>query len=126
MSEKFQEVKALWQKEVRINGSFRKDIPSRKTIFNPDILFLILDKLVYLIVLGWKEKLSQKYSTVCNLEIKETKNVFKNINYYLPRLVIVIGKNELEANKILVKDCQKKQEVEVNKKELVNWIYNYF
>lgn len=109
--------------KIRENKDF--NIPSWKISLNYDILFLILDKSVYLFVLNWREKLSQDYSTVCNLEIKKIKSVLKNINYYSPQLVIIIGKNELETSKILVKDCQKKQEFRVNKEELVNWIYNY-
>ena len=112
--------------EVRVEESPKKEtVPSWKVCLDPDILFLILDKSVYLLILDWKEKLSHKYSTICNLEIKKMKNILKSINYYSPRLVIIVGKNELETNKILVKDCQKKQEFRVDKEELVNWIYDY-
>lgn len=112
--------------EVRVEESPKKKTVSNwKIDLNPDILFLILDRSVYLLILDWKEKLNHKYTTICNLEIKTMKNILKSINYYSPRLVIIVGKSELETNKILVKDCQKKQEFRVDKKELVNWIYDY-
>jgi len=111
--------------EIKANGNLEKNTPCWKVKFNPDILFLILDKSAYLLVLGWKEKLSQNYLTICNLEIKKIKNILKNINYYSPQLVIMVGKNELETGKILIKDCQRKQEFSADKEELVSWIYSY-
>ena len=111
--------------EIKANGDFEKNIPRWKIKLNPDILFLILDKSAYLLVLDWKEKLSQNYLTICNLEIKKIKNALKNINYYSPQIIIMVGKNELETGKILIKDCQKKQEFKVDKEELINWIYSY-
>jgi len=54
------------------------------------------------------------------LEIKKIKNVLKSINYYSPRLAVIIGKKELKEEKVLIKDCQEKKEFTIKQKELVN------
>ena len=92
---------------------------------NLDILFLMLDYEAYLSVSTWRENLSQKYKIVSNLEVNKVKNLFKSINYYSPKLAIIVGKKELEEKKILVRDCQTKQDFLVSEEELVNWVSSY-
>ncbi|KLL02673.1 MAG: histidyl-tRNA synthetase, partial [Mycoplasmataceae bacterium CE_OT135] len=91
----------------------------------PDILFLVLEKAAYPFVLAWREKLSKNYKIASNLEVKRVKNIFKNINYYSPRLAVVVGKKELEKGKILIKDCQEKKEFIIEQEKLVDWICDY-
>jgi len=96
----------------------KKNCP--KTELQPDILFLILEKTAHSLVLSWREKLSKNCKIVSNLEIKKIKNVLKSINYYSPRLAVIIGKKELKEEKVLIKDCQEKKEFTIKQKELVN------
>ncbi|RHZ36586.1 histidine--tRNA ligase [endosymbiont GvMRE of Glomus versiforme] len=96
-----------------------------KTDFKPDVLFLILEESVCSLVASWQEELSKNCQVVSNLEVKKVKNLLKNINYYSPRLAIIIGKKELKEKKVLVKDCQKKKEFIVDQEKLVSWIHNY-
>ena len=134
--------------------SLHQQVSTRNlNIHNPDVLFLVLKKSAYFLVLQWKEKLSQKYKVVCNLDLitesdnsgeskpaKKTKSIFKNINYYSPHLIVTVGPRELADTahnrpntkqpnnnepKILVKDCQKKQNIWISQAELIDWIDNY-
>ncbi|CAJ0747051.1 24905_t:CDS:2 [Entrophospora sp. SA101] len=66
------------------------------------------------------EKLSKNYKIVSNLEVKRVKNIFKNINYYSPRLAVIVGKKELEKGKILIRDCQEKKEFIIEQEKLVD------
>lgn len=120
----------IWNQEINKQKKLRevniKKFKLEKNILNLDILFLVLDNSAYLFVLNWREKLIQKeYSAICNLEVKKFKNALKNISYFSPKLVIIIGKKELETGKILTKDCQKKQEFMVDKERLVSQIHGY-
>jgi histidyl-tRNA synthetase len=54
-----------------------------------------------------------------NLEVRKLKTLSKIISYYQPRLLIILGKEELKAEKILVKDCLGKKELFIEKKELI-------
>ncbi|CAJ0830337.1 1829_t:CDS:2 [Entrophospora sp. SA101] len=53
-------------------------------------------------------------------EVKRVKNIFKNINYYSPRLAVIVGKKELEKGKILIRDCQEKKEFIIEQEKLVD------
>ena len=75
-----------------------------------DIFFLYLYPEFYLDVLDWKEKLEKYPLTIdYNLEVRKLKSLPKIIDYYQPRLMIILGEKELESKKILIKDCQKEQ-----------------
>ncbi|CAI2180915.1 8840_t:CDS:2 [Funneliformis geosporum] len=74
----------------------------------------------YLVVVPWQAELSKNYKIVANLEIKKTKNAFKSINYYLPRLVIIVGQKELKEKKVLIKDCQSQKEFVMDQAHLIN------
>ncbi|CAJ0761685.1 8944_t:CDS:2 [Entrophospora sp. SA101] len=95
-------------------------ITDKKNCLKTDIFFLILEKAAHPLVLSWREKLSENYKTISNLEVKKVKNVFKNINYYSPRLAVIIGKKELKEKEVLIKDCQEKKEFVIKHEELVN------
>jgi len=88
-----------------------------------DVFFFLSAPEFYPEVLEWKEKL-KKYSLTIdyNLETRKLKNFSKIINYYQPRLLIILGERELETKKILVKDCSEKKDLLIEKKELVKWI----
>ena len=51
------------------------------------------------------EKLT-KYSlrSEYNLEIKKVKDLVKIIDYYQPKLAVILGEKELKNRKILIKD----------------------
>jgi histidyl-tRNA synthetase len=84
-----------------------------------DIFFLATTPEAYLNILTWKERL-EKYSLFVdyNLEVRERKALPKIIDYYQPRLIIILGEKELKSEKILIKDCQKKQEFLIEKERL--------
>jgi len=54
-----------------------------------------------------------------NLEIRKIKTLPKIIDYYQPRMLVVLGENELKTKKILIKDCQKRQEFLVEKERVI-------
>ncbi|CAG8578725.1 8691_t:CDS:2, partial [Scutellospora calospora] len=66
-----------------------------------------------------KEELA-KFSLVIdyNLEIRKIKTLPKIIDYYQPRILIMLGEKELKDKKILIKDCQKGQNFLVEKEKL--------
>ena len=68
-----------------------------------------------------KEEL-KKYPLVVdyNLEVKKVKNLAKIIDYYQPKLLVVLGEKELKSEKITLKDCRTGQEFLVEKEKLVN------
>jgi len=88
-----------------------------------DVFFFLSVPEFYPDVLDWKERL-KKYSLTIdyNLEVRKLKTLSKIISYYQPRLLIILGKEELKAEKILVKDFLGKKELFIEKKELVKWI----
>lgn len=89
---------------------------------SPDVLFLGLELASYPLIINWRTKLCQKYQTVCNLKIAQAKEVFKSINYYSPKITVIVGKKELKEKKILVRDCQEKKDFLINEEKLVSWI----
>ncbi len=68
--------------------------------------------------LNLKEKLGKRYQIISNLEIKEKKNIFRSINYYSPRLAVVLESNKSDG-KIIVKDCQRKIDHFIDRNKLV-------
>jgi len=54
-----------------------------------------------------------------NLEIRKAKTLSKIIDYYQPRLLVILGENDLKVKKILIKDCQNRQEFLVEKEKVV-------
>lgn len=54
-----------------------------------------------------------------NLEVKKIKSLPKIIDYYQPKLLVILGEKELKSEKILMKDCQGNQEFLVEKEKLV-------
>ncbi|CAI2162887.1 17011_t:CDS:2 [Funneliformis geosporum] len=54
-----------------------------------------------------------------NSEVKKMKHLAKIIDYYQPKLLIILGEKELKSGKILIKDCQQRQEFLVEKEKLV-------
>jgi len=91
-----------------------------------DIFFLALTEQAFPLIFTLQKKL-KKYNYVSdyNLTIKKIKNPFKVLDYYLPRLTIIIGEEELKSDKILIKDCQKKKDFFVDSKKLIKWIDQY-
>lgn len=91
-----------------------------------DIFFLVSILDFYLDVLGWKTEL-EKYLLVIdyNLEVRKLKRFTKIIDYYQPRLIIVLGEKELKSEKLSIKDCQENKEFLINKNELTKWISEY-
>lgn len=91
-----------------------------------DIFFFVSATEFYSEMLLWKDKLAKYSLTVdYNLEIRKLKKLVKIIDYYQPRLIIILGQKELTNQKILIKDCEKEQEFLVEKENLIKWIYNY-
>ena len=74
----------------------------------------------------WKKEL-EKYPLVvdCNLEVRKIKSLPKIIDYYQPKILIILGEKEIKNKKIVIKDCQKRQEFLVEKEKVVKWIINY-
>jgi histidyl-tRNA synthetase len=54
-----------------------------------------------------------------NLEVKKLKNLSKIVDYYQPKMLVILGEKELKSGKILIKDCQKRQEFLVEKKMII-------
>ena len=91
-----------------------------------DAFFLVSDVDAYSDVLEWEEKLKRHSLTIdYNLEIRKVKTISKIIDYYQPRLLVMLGESELKTKKVLIKDCQKRQEFLVEKEKIVEWIVNY-
>jgi len=91
-----------------------------------DVFFLVLAVEAYSDVLRWEEKLKRYSLTIdYNLEIRKIKTLPKIIDYYQPRMLVVLGENELKTKKILIKDCQKRQEFLVEKERVIEWIIDY-
>lgn len=91
-----------------------------------DVFFFTSVSDFYLDILVWKEKL-KKYSLSIdyNLEVKKIKSLPKIIDYYQPKLLVILGEKELKSEKILMKDCQGNQEFLVEKEKLVGWMLDY-
>jgi len=53
-----------------------------------------------------------------NPAVKKIKSLPKVIDYYQPRLMIILGEQELMKKKITIKDCQKRQEFLVEKEKI--------
>ena len=78
-------------------------------------------------ILNWKEALAKYPLTVdYNLEVKKLKHLSNIIDNYQPKLLVILGEKELKNKKILIKDCQKRQEFLVEKEKVIKWIYKYF
>jgi histidyl-tRNA synthetase len=84
-----------------------------------DVFFLATSPEVYLDILVWKKEL-EKYPLVVdyNPEVRKIKSLPKIIDYYQPKILIVLGEQEPQNKKILIKDCQKRQEFLVEKEKV--------
>lgn len=91
-----------------------------------DLFFLAIAPEAYSDILTWKEELA-KYPLVVdyNLEVKKIKHLSNIIDYYQPKILIILGEKELKTRKILIKDCRKRQDFLVEKEKVVEWIINY-
>ncbi|CFW93128.1 Histidine--tRNA ligase [endosymbiont DhMRE of Dentiscutata heterogama] len=91
-----------------------------------DIFFLAVVPESYIDILAWKEEL-KKCPLIMdyNPEIKTLKSLAKIIDYYQPKILIIVGERELKSGKIAIKDCQKRQDFLVEKEKLIEWISNY-
>jgi len=91
-----------------------------------DIFFFTSSAEAYLDIFVWKEELTKFPLTIdYNLEIRKIKTLSKIIDYYQPKILVILGEKELKSKKIVIKDCQKRQEFLVEKEKVVKWIINY-
>ena len=84
-----------------------------------DIFFFACVSEAYSDILIWSKEL-EKYPMVVdyNLEVRKVKALPKIIDYYQPKLLIILGEKELKSKKILIKDWQKNQEFLVEKEKI--------
>jgi len=93
---------------------------------NIDIFFFLLTDIFYSEVLFWKEKfLKFSLITEFNLEIINKKKLSIFINYYKPRLLIILEKKHFNYEKIKIKDILKNKIFFVEKNILFDYICNY-
>jgi histidyl-tRNA synthetase len=84
---------------------------------------LLLDMAIFPLVLTWKKELENDFLVDYNLNWKKKPNVPQIIAYYQPKILVLLGDKEIKSEKIMLKQCQEKQEFLVKKEELVKWIY---
>lgn len=71
-------------------------------------------------------KLKKNLIIELNLEKKDKKKSFDLIDFYKPKIAIIIGKKEIESGLFSLKDCINKKEFFVEKQDFANWLLNYF
>src|SRR5581483_7336849 len=85
-----------------------------------DIFFFVSAPEAYSDILAWKEELRNFSLTIdYNLEVRKIKTLSKILDYYQPKILIILGEKELKSKKIMIKDCQKRQEFLVEKEKVV-------
>lgn len=57
-----------------------------------------------------------------NLESKDKKKVFDLINFYNPRMAIIVGNKEIKSGIISVKDIENKEDFIISKDMIIEWI----
>ncbi|KLL02269.1 MAG: histidyl-tRNA synthetase [Mycoplasmataceae bacterium RC_NB112A] len=106
--------------------NYQVNSPLLKIIPKVDIFFLTSVAEFYPDILTWKKELHKYPWTVdYNLEIKNFNKFRKVIRRYQPYLLIILGIKEWKSSKIVIKDCQKQEEFQVEKNKVVDWIINY-
>ena len=91
-----------------------------------EVFFLTSIAEFYPDILTWKKELTNyPWITDYNLEVKDLTDLPKIIAHYQPRLLIALGTKEWQSGKIVMKDCQKREEFEIKKEEMAKWIANY-
>jgi len=54
-----------------------------------------------------------------NFEVKKIRSLPNIIDYYQPKILVIVGEMELQTGVISIKDCQKRQNFFVEKERVV-------
>jgi histidyl-tRNA synthetase len=93
-----------------------------------DLLLISIDESTSLELFSLREKiLKKKEDLVVELNLEEKgKKSFDLINFYNPKLTLIVGKKEVESNFFTLKSDLDKKEFIISKNDVVDWIINYF
>ena len=54
-----------------------------------------------------------------NLEVTKIKHLPNIIDYYQPKILVVLGEKELKSKNIVLRDCQKRQDFLVEREKII-------
>ncbi|WNE41450.1 MAG: Histidine--tRNA ligase [Mycoplasmataceae bacterium] len=93
-----------------------------------DLLLISIDESTNFELFPLREKiLKKKKDLIVELNLEEKgKKSFDLINFYNPKLTLIVGKKELESNFFTLKRNLDKKEFIISKNDVVDWISNYF